>query len=72
MPRTVYHIYLDTDESGKPVPVILEKEPSHHQGAWLVVDDTRTYYIYAAPNLHPLILIEIGRAVERHERGSVG
>lgn len=40
---TTYHVYIDTDEYGKHVPVLLDREPAQHQGALKTWDeDTET------------------------------
>lgn len=66
-----YHVFIDTDAHGNHVPVILDREPAHHQSALICGNDEGdTYLIYGDVNLHTGLAIDIGRAIERRNLAS--
>jgi hypothetical protein len=65
-----YHILITEGIKGEPKIFITETEPAAYSGRMETGDDERTYYIYGTVNLYPLLLIDIGRAIENRERGS--
>ena len=62
-----YHIFIDTDESGNPVPVLLDHEPRQWTGRRTYEGYGRIYYIYSVRRVPDGLLIEIGRAIEGKE-----
>lgn len=63
----IYHVLIDHQQTGEPVILILDHEPTEWAGRLKYQAYGRTYYVYSLDGVPNDLLIEVGRAVERKE-----